>query len=431
MTDALEHAYAVLVEDEEDHGCRELPESACREVPGNAARLVAGFTVQKLGDRVVDPKTLLAWLLTSLGAPDFSVAMLVPVRESGSLIPQTMLVPVIRRFGRRSRVWASGAVGQAIAVVAMGVAALTLTGLAVGVAVLVTLGFFALSRAVSSIAAKDTIGKTIPRGNRGSVTGIAASVAGAGALAVGAGIAIVGRDAGSNMLAWLVVGAAGLWLLGAAVFTTVEEEPSPGDASDAATSITESLALLRDDTPFRMFVLARTLLLVTALSPPFVVSLSATETGDGIAGLGAFVIATGIAGFVGSPIWGRLADRSARLVMASTAGLGGLVISVFLMLRAAGVMGWWLGPATYLALAVIHAGARMGRKTYVVDLAQGDERTRYVAVSNTVIGVLLLFTGVVGAVAAELGVDWTLAGLAAAGLAGAGVAWTLPEIHQD
>lgn len=429
MADLLTRAYSVLVENEEDHGCRELPEEACREVPGNAARLVGGLTLQGLGDRVVDPKTVLAWLLTSLGSPAFLLALLVPVRESGSLLPQAALVPVIRRFGIRNRVWALGGFGQALAVVAIGVAALTLEGAAAGWAVLAALAVFALSRALSSIASKDILGKTVPRGNRGSVTGIAAAVAGAGALALGAALATFGRDADVGLLALLVLAAAGLWVVAALIFLTIEEVPSPGDASDPATSLGRSFGLLREDPAFRRFVIARTLLLVTALSPPFIVSLSA-GVDEGVGGLGPFVAAAGIAGLVGSPIWGRLADRSSRLVMAATALTGGATVALFLVVRALGVDGTWLGPVTYLVLAVIHAGARMGRKTYVVDLAQGDRRTRYVAVSNTLIGLALLGTGIVGAVASRFGVEWTLGGLAAAGLVGAFTARGLPEIHD-
>lgn len=432
MTDALERAYSTLVEDEDDHGCRELPESACRVVPGNAARLVSGFTLQKIGDRIADPKTVLAWMLTSLGAPGFTVGLLVPIREAGALLPQTALVPVIRRFGLRSRVWAVGAVGQSIAVAGIGLAGAILSGLGVGVAVLVALALFALARAVSSVTAKDVIGKTIPRGNRGSVTGIAASIAGFAAISAGLIIYLTAESAGGELLALVVGGASLLWLGGAGVFITVDEEPSRGEETDPAASIAESLQMLKDDQPFRRFVIARTLLLVTALSPPFVVSLSASVSEAGVSGVGPFVIATGIAGLVASPIWGRLADRSSRLVMSVSSGVGGLIVVVYLGLRWSGLDSTvWLGPATYLFLALVHAGARMGRKTYVVDLGHGSTRTRYVAVSNTIIGAMLFVVGGLGAMVAIIGAQWTLAILAAAGLAGALVAFRLPEIHDE
>jgi hypothetical protein len=72
---------------------------------------------------------------------------------------------------------------------------------------------------------------------------------------------------------------------------------------------------------------------------------------------------------------------------------------------------------------VAHAGIRLGRKTYLVDMAEGNQRTTYVAVSNTVIGALLLATGLVGALAATVSVPGTVALLGLAGLAGAAMSW--------
>ena len=425
----LSRAYSALIEDEEDHGCRELPDSACREVPENAARLVGGLTLQTLGDRIADPKTTLSWLLTAVGAPGFVVAMLVPVREAGSLLPQTALVGFVRRFPKRSRLWAAAAVGQGIAVAVIGFGALIRSGLAAGVVVLIALGAFALFRAVGSITSKDTLGKTIPRGNRGSITGISSSVAGLAAIGAGLLISVV-EGAGTAVLALVVAGASLLWLGAAAVFATVVEEPSAGEDTDPAVSAVESLALLRTDRPFRRFVVARTLLFVTALSPPLVVTLSAAASEGAVSGVGGFVVAGGVAGLVSSPVWGRLSDRSSRSVMAMAAAAGGAIVLCFLGLRLVGFGdAAWLGPATFFLLAVTHAGARMGRKTYVVDLGRGDDRTRYVAVSNTVIGAALLLVGLAGALVAAIGTEWALFGLALAGLAGAVVARALPEIH--
>ncbi|HSM44635.1 MAG TPA: MFS transporter, partial [Acidimicrobiia bacterium] len=202
------------------------------------------------------------------------------------------------------------------------------------------------------------------------------------------------------------------------------------EESDPAATIAESLTLLRDDISFRRFVVARTLMLATALSPPLIVSMSAEASEAGVSGLGPFVVATGLAGLASSPIWGRLADRSSRLVMAIASGSAGVVILAFLGGWIAEVdAGSWLGPTAYLLLAIVHAGARMGRKTYVIDLGSGDARTRYVAVSNTVIGARLLFTGVVSAVVAEMGTELVLAGFAVLGLVGSMAALRMEEIH--
>ncbi len=76
---AITRLYSSLVEDEEDHGCKELPESSCQEVPANAGKLVTVFTLTKVRDRIVDLKITLAWLLTSLAAPAFTIALLAPL----------------------------------------------------------------------------------------------------------------------------------------------------------------------------------------------------------------------------------------------------------------------------------------------------------------------------------------------------------------
>jgi hypothetical protein len=87
-----------------------------------------------------------------------------------------------------------------------------------------------------------------------------------------------------------------------------------------------------------------------------------------------------------------------------------------------------LYPATYLLLALAHTGVRVGRKTYVVDLATGNRRTDYVAVSNSAMGVLLLVAGAVSAAVALFGPEAALLFLAGLGFVGVVVSRTLPEV---
>ena len=77
---------------------------------------------------------------------------------------------------------------------------------------------------------------------------------------------------------------------------------------------------------------------------------------------------------------------------------------------------------------IAHSGVRLGRKTYVVDLASGNRRTDYVAVSNSVIGVVLLLLGGFGALAQVFSVTLVILLLSLLGLAGAALSWSLPEV---
>src|SRR6056297_447200 len=429
---AAERLYAVLVDEDEDHGRGELDNDVAEAVPGNAGRQVLARTLQKVGDLVVDAKTVLSWLLAALGAPASLAGLLVPIRESGSMLPQAALVPWVRRQAIRKWVWVLGALLQAGAVAGMALIAATLEGLVAGISLLVVLALFSLARSLSSIASKDVLGRTLPKGTRGQITGYATIGAGVAAITVGLGLRLFGgQDAAPATFAWLLAGAAAAWVLAAAVFARVQEAPGEQEASgDDGGATSRAVTLLRDDAPFRRFVVARTLLLVSALSPPFVVTLATEQGGAGLRGLGAFVISSGVAALVGGRFWGRLADRSSRRVIMLASGLSSAVVLVFLAgttveaVRSTALV----YPATYLLLALVHHGSRIGRKTYVVDLAEGDQRTEYVAVSNTAMGALLLLTGVLTSAIALLGAEAALLALAAFGLIGVVVSRTLPEV---
>ena len=85
-------------------------------------------------------------------------------------------------------------------------------------------------------------------------------------------------------------------------------------------------------------------------------------------------------------------------------------------------------PLAYFVLSIAHSGVRVGRKTYVVDLASGNSRTAYVSVSNTVIGVMLLVVGSLGALSPVIGNAGMIGLLAAMGVAGAALTATLKEV---
>jgi hypothetical protein len=71
---------------------------------------------------------------------------------------------------------------------------------------------------------------------------------------------------------------------------------------------------------------------------------------------------------------------------------------------------------------------RVGRKTYVINLASGNRRTDYVAISNSVIGVMLLGVGTVGMLAPLISNAGVIGLLALMGLAGAALCSRLPEV---
>ena len=58
--------------------------------------LVAGLSLNKLADLLISAKTTLTAILVSVGAPIWMVGWLVPIRESGALLPQVFISIYLR-----------------------------------------------------------------------------------------------------------------------------------------------------------------------------------------------------------------------------------------------------------------------------------------------------------------------------------------------
>lgn len=429
----MSNIYQQLVNEEDARVCTDISDSACGVVPGNFMLQVATQFLTKLGDAIANPKTVLAWLMSALAAPAAFTAFLVPIRESGSLIPQLIIAAWVRKLAIRKWTFVLGCVLQGLAVAAMGVVAVTLEGSSAGVALLAALVVFSLSRGLCSVASKDVLGKTVPKTRRGRVSGWSQFLAGIITIAVGASL-MIGTGDDASMSRWLVLlaCAAVLWMLAAGTYSAIKEFPGATEGGgNAITEAVKRLSLLRTDQKFRRFVIARSLLLCSALSAPFFILLAHQNTEGALLALGLFVIADGIASLVSAPFWGKFADVSSRKVMiiaGTCAALTGVTLVLAVNLVPALASQPWLYAIFFFLLSVSHAGVRMGRKTYIVDLAGGNKRTDYVSVSNTVIGFVLLGAGSIGALSTLISISGVITVLAAMGIAGSWMSARLPEV---
>ncbi|WP_043528846.1 hypothetical protein [Litchfieldella xinjiangensis] len=426
--------YEWMTGDEDTRLCKDIPDEACRVQPRNFVRHLIAALGNKLADELSNARLVLPWLLGVIGAPVWMVGMLVPIREAGALLPQIFVAGFIRLQPRRKWTWVVGAVVQAIAALALALLALSGSGTLGGALVLLALTGLSLARGLSSVATKDVMGKTIAKRRRGTLMGWSASVAGGVTLLAGLVLLVFDDRPGQLALAILLLIAAFGWLLNALLAARIEEAPGAvKGGQNAWSSVKYGLVLLRDDRHFLHFNLARALLLSSALALPFIALLGQQQSGDELGGLGILIVVSGLGGMLANPIWGKRADASSRQVMRD-AGLGAAVCC----LLAAGIAwlpaSWsatmWPYAIAYAALVIAHAGVRLGRKTYVVDMAGDENRALYVAISNTLTGVLMLVVGgILGGLAQWLGTSALLAVLAAIALAAALCSHYLPEVE--
>lgn len=397
--------------------------------------LVATNFLTKIGDALASPKITLTWLLQTLGASPLAIGLLVPLRESGSMLPQIWLASHINGRRRVKRLHQLGTLVQGLAILGMVAAAATLDGTIAGWAVILLLAAFSLGRCLCSIVWKAVLGKAIPKQLRGQTTGWSSSTAGLGACLVGVYLLFSPPDRQSLfvILALLTV-AAGSWLVATAVYGILQEPADDAAAAGESTGIADRFRLLVDAPHFRDFVVARGLLMASALVAPYYILLAAGDD-SALATFGGLIVANGVAGLVSGPFWGRFSDVSSRrvLMLAGTlvAALG-VATGLLSLIDPAVFAVIWVVPLLYFVLAIAHQGVRVGRKTYVVDLAGDDTRVDYVSTSNTMIGILLVvvgaFTGLIALVVPPVGVILVFSGLS---LAGVVMSRRLPEVQRS
>ncbi len=425
-----EQVYDAIYEDEGARVCRDISDAACTHVPHNFFLNAASIALGKTADAVANAKTTLPWLLSTVGAPGWIILMLVPIRESGSMLPQLAIGGWVRRAPVRKWFYVAGAIVQAFAMLGLCLSFVLLQGTAAGLGVLIGVIVFSLARGFCSVAAKDVTGKTVPKTRRGRVNGLSSSIAGLGTLlAVGL---LYQMDAGFSAYVGLIAAAALLWFGAAFFYARIDEEPgaSEGGVNGLAVALV-GLSLLRDDIPFRRFVIARALLIGTSLAAPLVVMMAQQRSN---ADLLFFLLAQGCAALLSGHIWGKFADQSSRLVLLSAgmaAGSLGLMIYLTDMYSVDLTRTQWFLPVCFFVLMVLHDGVRAGRKTYLVDLGGADKRTDYVAVSNTVIGAILLGTGALAALVQSFGTVTAILFFSLLAFVAAPFIYALPEVQIE
>ena len=364
-----------------------------RDEPRNGIIHIASLTASKIADGILEPKLVLAWLLGALGAPGAAIGALVPIREAGALLPQVILAPLVAAAARRKFFWAAGSMLQGGFAVVMAAAVLTLDAALAWPAILACLVGLSLSRAACSVSHKDALARTVEKTRRGAVSGLAASVGAAMALAFASALALGIIPLTTSAIA-IALGVAGLmWIAGGLLFVTLAEAAEPGQRP-AKNGVKAFLSPLWRNRQLVTLVTARALLTAVALAPPFIVMASGESAeGRAIDHLGPFMIAASIASILSGYVWGRLSDRSSRQTLMAAgllggAGMGGLLAGLWL---GDGGLSLTVAVAGLFINQLAHAGVRSGRKIHLTDMSDDETRAPYTALSNTLIGVVLLF----------------------------------------
>jgi predicted MFS family arabinose efflux permease len=253
---------------------------------------------------------------------------------------------------------------------------------------------------------------------RGLVTGTASSLAAGGVLIFGLALWFDWVTEST-----LIIGALGLagilWLIAALQFIKLREPDSEVVTLSKNEAISLYINYLKNDQELRKFIYTRALLTATAIAPPFLILLAQAESGSIVSQLGALVIAASFSTFISGRVWGKLSDQSTKAVL-SIAGLaGGTVLLLTIILSQFDLFNtFWFLPLILFVLMTSYQGVRIARSIHLVNLATEDTRAAYTALSNTIIGIVLLGTGFFGVLAELVGITVVVLVLATMSLLG-------------
>ncbi|MGO2101463.1 MAG: MFS transporter [Psychroflexus halocasei] len=427
--------YEYLTENTDSRICKSIPDSDCTHVPKNFTLNVANGSLTKLAEKIISPNLTLAWILSFLSAPVFLIGMLVPIKDVGSLLPQLIVSGKIRSFSIRKNFWTISALVQSFCMLLSGLLVYLYPNQNFTAYLIVfLLLIFSIASGVGSVSFKDVTGKTIPKGQRGQMLSYRSTFG--GNLALIAGLILVFFIEGENSsltYSLLFVLAGILWFFAAILFHNIQEKPgSTKGGRSPIDEVKEGVSIIRKDTNFRNFLITRALLMAIPLLQPFYVVLANKYSEDNWKNLGFLIIISSVAQIISSPIWGRLSDKSSLLVLrlASAIALFGIAYAIYILLSDHVFNFYWILPLFFIN-ALAYAGARLSRKTYLVDYSPEDDRPTYVAMASTVIGLFTLITASFGLITEQFGLLYQFLFFAALLLLCILISLKLKTIHYE
>ena len=342
--------------------------------------LVAGLSLNKLADLLISAKTTLTAILVSVGAPIWMVGWLVPIRESGALLPQVFISIYLRKHTQRHVVWRVGMMVQAFSVLVMLLSVVYFSGFTAGALLLFALVLLSLGRSACSLTVKDMEADVAKKGERGNLIGIASTVSGVVTLAIAIPLVIFDEALSSNVLLFILGGSLLSFVLTLICVWPVKTHVNTGRDEGQALNVNF------DSTVYK-FIFVRGLFVHSALVAPY---FMIERSGDAKELLPIYIGSEALAALLSSIVWGKVADKSARLTLQLSGGLALSACVALLFLNSTSII---TSAILFFLLSIAHTGVRTGRKTYSLDVKDGHERTELVGFSNTAIGIILLSFG--------------------------------------
>ena len=264
----------------------------------------------------------------------------------------------------------------------------------------VSLAIFMGTDALASVAWFDVLSKAIPPTRRGRLIGAGQVLS--GLLTVGAG-AVVNALLGPQgppfphnyALLFFLAGLSFVvsWL--AISFLREPVKPTQAKRLPWNAFLPKLLTVLRENRVFSLLTALRLLTGLSGMAVPFYVIYATEELHFGAEAIGLFISSQVVGGILAGFVLGYLNERSGSkivihcsTILAIAAPLLALLMEPIAHLAGASVI--YVYSLIFLAIGALNSSYMSGFMNFVLELAPSDERPTYIALTNTLCGVLLV-----------------------------------------
>jgi len=373
--DAAAHDAAALEDAYQAHIRRHLPRNF-------TAHLLHGMLGQT-GLRLFNAPTFLpAFILLMAGGSEFTVGLALSLMALGSTLTPMLAAHAIEHRRRILPVGLVSGVIMRIGVLGVALTAFWLDGAVALLMVLACLTLYGLFAGYQMVIFNVLLSKAIPVHARGRLVGIRNSLGGliTAVLAWYGGSIFLGDTPtaagyGAIFLTAFVLTCAGLAAL---LLVREPEPPTVVVRVPLRTRLRQLPALLRSDTAFSRYVLARAVATLGRMGLPFYVLYVGQTTVLTGQNLGLLTIAFTAAATVANLVWGAIADRHGfRAVFICVLGLWAVASCALLLSHA-----WWVVIAVFVAVGSAQEGFRLSAINLSLEFGHRDEVPMRLAVSN-------------------------------------------------
>ena len=356
-----------------------------------------------LATKLASPQIVLPWVYSLIGGPLILVGLLVPGVRIGALTAQLTVVPSLmaRQMRKGAFVVSSFLIGATLLLLCLATLE-TPTVIAATIFFLCVLVIGACN-GVSTLSSQEVMAKSVAPKRIGRLLALQASIGGVLTLVLMLVMYAV-QPASETRLQHLVLifVSAAVWFLAGLSFSLVREPPSEVQPRKPMwDEMLKGWELFRTTPWFRRFFVTRALFLTVGLATPFYSIRAAMEIQSDTQGLSLAVLATGITGLLSGPIWSRqLSVNPCRVLVHSglLAAAAGLVAVLHNADNDLSITLVFMLVFGLLDLAVL--GLTQAAKAYLAIRSPEEDRPRFLAINNALLGIVGVFvSGFLGVLA--------------------------------